>query len=80
MVEAAERGDYAAARTQHQRLVPMMLGNFMESNPGPVKYAMSVMGLCELSFRLPMVPPRPASQEKMRALLKEVGIESAVHH
>jgi 4-hydroxy-tetrahydrodipicolinate synthase len=80
MVEAAERGDFAAARAMHQRLVPMMLGNFIESNPGPVKYAMSVMGLCELSFRLPMVPPRPASQEKMRALLKELGIESAVHH
>jgi 4-hydroxy-tetrahydrodipicolinate synthase len=81
MVEAAERGDFAAARTIHQRLTPMMLGNFIESNPGPVKYAMSVMGLCELSFRLPMVPPRPASQEKMRALLKELGIESVtVNH
>lgn len=81
MVEAAERGDYAAARAIHHRMTPMMLGNFIESNPGPVKYAMSLMGLCELSFRLPMVPPRPASQEKMRSLLKELGIEApAVHH
>ena len=80
MVEAAERGDYAAARKMHHRLVPLMLGNFIESNPGPVKFAMSAMGLCEETFRLPMVSPRPASQEKIRALLKEIGIESAVHH
>ena len=80
MVEAAERGDYAAARKMHHRLVPMMLGNFIESNPGPVKFAMAAMGLCEEVYRLPMVSPRPASQDKMRALLKELGIESAVHH
>lgn len=80
MVEAAERGDFAAARTMHHRLVPLMLGNFIESNPGPVKFAMAAMGLCEESYRLPMVSPRPASQEKIRALLKELGIESAVHH
>ena len=80
MIEAAERGDYAAARQMHQRLVPLMLGNFIESNPGPVKFAMAHLGLCEEAYRLPMVPPRPASQEKIIAFLKELGIESAVHH
>ena len=80
MVEAAERGDYASARQMHQRLVPLMLGNFVESNPGPVKFAMASMGLCEEAYRLPMVPPRPASQEKIIAFLKELGIGSAVHH
>jgi len=64
----------------HHFLVPLMLGNFIESNPGPVKYAMSVMGLCEEVYRLPMVSPRPASQEKIRAILKELKIEPAVHH
>ena len=73
LVEAAERGDYAAARQLHQRLVPIMLGNFIESNPGPVKYAMAAMGLCEEVYRLPMVSPRPASKERMQALLKEIG-------
>jgi 4-hydroxy-tetrahydrodipicolinate synthase len=80
MVEAAERGDFAGARQMHHFLVPLMLGNFIESNPGPVKYAMSVMGLCEEVYRLPMVSPRPASQEKIRAILKELKIEPAVHH
>ena len=74
MVEAAERGDYQRARTVHQRLLPLLLGNFVESNPGPVKFAMAAMGLCELVYRLPMVPPRPAAQEKLLAVLNELGI------
>ena len=37
---------------------------------------MAAMGLCEDVFRLPMVPPRPASQEKMLAILKELGLPS----
>ena len=74
MVEAAERGDYQRARTVHQRLLPLLLGNFVESNPGPVKFAMAAMGLCELVYRLPMVPPRPAAQEKLIAVLNELGI------
>ena len=79
LVEAAERGDYAAARQMHQRLVPLMLGNFVESNPGPVKFAMAVMGLCEEVYRLPMVSPRPASQEKIIAFLKELDVLKGVH-
>ncbi len=74
MVEAAERGDYQRARSVHQRLLPLLLGNFVESNPGPVKFAMAAMGLCELVYRLPMVPPRPAAREKLLAVLSELGI------
>ena len=74
MVEAAERGDFAAARQIHTRLLPLLLGNFIESNPGPVKFAMAAMGLCEEVFRLPMVSPRPASKEKILAILKELGL------
>ena len=74
MVEAAERGDFATARRWHAKVLPLMQINFVESNPGPVKFAMAAMGLCELSYRLPMVPPRPASQEKILAVLKELGL------
>ena len=77
MVEAAERGDFAAARDVHTRILPLMLGNFIESNPGPVKFAMAAMGLCEEVFRLPMVPPRPASQQKILGILKTLGLPVA---
>lgn len=76
LVELAERGDYAAAQRLHHRLTPIMLGNFIESNPGPVKYAMAMMGLLEEVYRLPMVPMRQASKDKMDGWLRELAIET----
>ena len=74
MVEAAERGDFAAARAIHQRILGLMQVNFCESSPGPVKFSMAAMGLCEEAFRLPMVPPRAASREKVLAVMRELGL------
>jgi 4-hydroxy-tetrahydrodipicolinate synthase len=74
MVEAAERGDFAAARTLHTALLPLMSMNFVESNPMPVKAAMAAMGLLEESYRLPMVPPRAESRSKILAVLGELGL------
>ena len=74
MVEAAERGDFAAARTIHARILPLMQINFVESNPIPVKAAMAAMGLIEEAYRLPMVPPRPESKEKIANVLRELGL------
>src|SRR3954463_805649 len=58
MVDAAERGDFAAARAIHARILPLMQINFVESNPIPVKAAMAAMGLLDEVYRLPMVAPR----------------------
>jgi 4-hydroxy-tetrahydrodipicolinate synthase len=74
MVEAAERGDFAAARKIHTSLLPLMLANFVESNPIPVKTAMAAMGLIEEAYRLPMVPPRPESRTKILNVLNEMGL------
>ena len=74
MVEAAERNDFAAARSVHHRMMPLMLANFVESNPGPVKAAMAAMGLVEEAYRLPLVAPKPESKEKIVRTLKELGL------
>jgi 4-hydroxy-tetrahydrodipicolinate synthase len=74
MVEAAERGDFAAARKIHAALLPLMLINFVESNPIPVKAAMAAMGLLEETYRLPMVPPRPESRSKIVSVLNAAGL------
>jgi len=74
MVEAAERGDFAAAREVHNRILPLMQVNFVEANPLPVKAAMAAMGLLEEVFRLPMCPPRPESKEKIVKVLKELDL------
>jgi len=69
MVEAFERGDLATAQRLNKQLLPLMQINFIESSPGPVKFAMSEMGLCEANYRLPMVPVSDASAEKIRKVL-----------
>ena len=74
MVEAAEHGDFAAARKIHAALLPLMLINFVESNPGPVKAAMAAMGLLDEVYRLPMVPPRQESRTKILNVLSEQGL------
>jgi 4-hydroxy-tetrahydrodipicolinate synthase len=79
MVELAEAGDFAGARAVHQRLLPLLLVNFIESNPIPVKSAMAAMGLLEEVYRLPMVPPRPASKQRIEAVLQSLGLGAGVH-
>jgi 4-hydroxy-tetrahydrodipicolinate synthase len=74
MIEAAERNDFAAARSAHHQMMPLMLANFVESNPGPVKAAMAAMGLVEETYRLPLVAPKPESKEKIVRTLKDLGL------
>jgi 4-hydroxy-tetrahydrodipicolinate synthase len=76
MVEAAERGDFAAARAVHARILPLMQINFVESSPGPVKAAMAAMGLLEEVYRLPMVPPRQESRDRILHVLKDLKLVS----
>jgi 4-hydroxy-tetrahydrodipicolinate synthase len=77
MVELAERGDFAGARQLHNRLLPLLQINFVESSPIPVKSAMAAMGLMEETYRLPLVPPRPASRDRILAVLADLQLVSA---
>ena len=77
LVEAAERNDFAAARDIYARLLPLMLANFAESNPIPVKAAMAQMGLLEETYRLPMVPPRPETRERLARVLAAAALVPA---
>ena len=77
MVEHAERGDFAAARQMHNRLLPLMQVNFVESSPIPVKSAMAAMGLLDEVYRLPLVPPRQASRDRIGAVLAELQLVPA---
>ena len=74
LVELGAGGDFAGARAVHERLLPLMQVNFIESNPIPVKAAMEVMGLAPAHYRLPLSPPAPASRERIAAVLAELGM------
>jgi 4-hydroxy-tetrahydrodipicolinate synthase len=74
MVESAERHDYVAARAVHNRILKLMMINFVEANPVPVKSAMAAMGLLQENYRLPMCPPRPESRSRIRQVLEELDL------
>ena len=74
LCDACLKGDFATAREIHRRYHALMEINFVESNPGPVKAALSRMGLIQPYYRLPMAPPRPDSQAKISAVLEELAL------
>jgi 4-hydroxy-tetrahydrodipicolinate synthase len=60
--------------------MPLMLANFLESNPIPVKAAMAALGLLEERYRLPMVPPSDATRAKLQAVLSDLQLVPARAH
>jgi 4-hydroxy-tetrahydrodipicolinate synthase len=79
LVELALQNDFAAAREIHRRYFRLMEVNFIETNPGPVKAAMALMGLLAPVFRLPLVAPKPESLAKIRSALEAVGLVQQVY-
>jgi len=67
-------GDFPAAREMQRRLHALMEINFIESNPGPVKAALALMGLIEPVYRLPAVAPKPESLQKIEKVLLGLGL------
>jgi 4-hydroxy-tetrahydrodipicolinate synthase len=76
MVHAALGNDLDAARAHHNRLLPLMRANFLETNPIPVKTGLAMMGRMKECFRLPLVPLQPGSEVRshLRSALREAGI------
>jgi 4-hydroxy-tetrahydrodipicolinate synthase len=71
---AWQRGDVAKAMAIQTRLVPLHDAMFVESNPGPVKYAASLLGFGTSTCRLPLAPVSDATAQKVRAAMVEVGL------
>lgn len=67
-------GDYAAALVIQDKLTALHDAMFVEPNPGPVKYAMELMGICSAEMRLPMVPITQATKDLVKAGLVTAGL------
>jgi 4-hydroxy-tetrahydrodipicolinate synthase len=74
LVNACAAGDAATARTLHQRLTPWMRAAFVESNPMPVKAALSLMGRMRDVVRLPLVPLADVHRGVVRDALTAAGV------
>lgn len=79
LVQSALEGSFVLAREIQRKYFALMDVNFVESNPIPVKYAMSQMGLLEPVWRLPLVAPSEASQAKIDDVLKRLNLIETVH-
>jgi 4-hydroxy-tetrahydrodipicolinate synthase len=59
----------------HNRLLPLLLGNFIESNPAPAKAALLMMGVLKSdTVRPPLAPLTAASRTRLQAILAECGL------
>jgi 4-hydroxy-tetrahydrodipicolinate synthase len=73
---AADQGNYALARETHQKYYPLFRDLFIDSNPVPIKYAMSAAGWCLPKVRQPLTEMGAAQIETLTASLKRCGIQS----
>src|SRR5215470_15519758 len=67
-------GNFKLALQLQDRLMPLHDALFVESNPGPVKYAALKLGLCTGETRLPLAPLAPASRKKVDDALATLGL------
>ncbi len=65
-------GDIIGAREMQIRLLPFIRSLFLETNPSPVKYAMSRLGLCSPELRLPLSEPRESTKAEIDRRLEEI--------
>ncbi len=72
--DATLRGDYATALALQDRLMPLHHAMFVETSPGPVKYAASLLALCEPEARLPMVPVVDSTKRAVREAMIHAGL------
>ena len=75
MVHMALSGDYAGALSIHNRFTELVDLLFVDGSPAGIKSILSIMGYAENELRLPLVPVRTATYEKIRNALQELRVE-----
>lgn len=71
---ACLKGDYAKALELQDKLLPLHMALFVESNPTPTKYALSLLGLMSEEVRLPLVRVTDMTRATVRAAMKHAGL------
>jgi 4-hydroxy-tetrahydrodipicolinate synthase len=74
MIRAALNNNWAEARELERKYAQLFEANFWESNPGPVKTVLNLMGRAHDGVRLPLVPPTPATRCRLERLASELGL------
>jgi len=74
MVNAALAGNFAEARTWHFKLAPLFKALFYETNPIPVKEALSIMNKIDPDIRLPLTRLSSDNRDRLGRVMQEVGV------
>ena len=74
LVKLCLENRYDEARELHYKLLPFFKALFVETNPIPVKYAMSLLGKCIEVYRLPMCPMDDAKKEALKKVMKDLKL------
>jgi 4-hydroxy-tetrahydrodipicolinate synthase len=74
LVNAVRMGHLEEARNIHRTYRRLFKLNFIESNPGPVKYSLSEMGMIEEVYRLPLVPMSEENKAILKSELQSLGL------
>ena len=77
MTNAALAGKWDTARLLFRKYLPLMNANFIESNPGPAKAVLAMMGRIEEIYRLPLVPMKKENRAKLEKVAAEAGLLQA---
>lgn len=72
--QAWQKGDLKTSLKLHDKLMPLHTNLFVESNPAPVKYALSLLGKIDESLRLPMVPVTEPTRMAVRGAMVQAGL------
>ena len=76
MHKAFQAGDFETAQTIERRLIALHKSMFCSPSPGPAKYVLNRLGLCEPDVRLPLTPPDPAAHEQIDAAMALAGLHA----
>ena len=73
-VSAMKEGRWEMAREMNEKLTPLFINCFVESNPIPAKAALAAMGLIHNELRLPLVPSQQSTYDLMVGTIKDLGL------
>ncbi len=72
--QACLKGDFSAALKLQDKLAPLHVNLFIETSPAPIKYALSLIGKCADTLRLPMVPATEKARIAVRQAMVHAGL------
>ena len=74
MTQAALSNKWDTARLIFRKYLPLMQANFIESNPGPAKAVLAMMGRMEEVYRLPLVAMKKDTRARLEKVVTELGL------